>query len=36
MPEETAEAFTEDGWRRTGDIGYFNDYDEIRLTGRKK
>lgn len=36
MPEETAEAFTEDGWLRTGDIGYFNDYDEICLTGRKK
>ena len=36
MPEATAEAFTEDGWLRTGDIGYFNDYDEICLTGRKK
>ena len=36
MPEATAEAFTEDGWLRTGDIGYFNDFDEICLTGRKK
>ena len=36
MPEATAEVFTEDGWLRTGDIGYFNDYDEICLTGRKK
>ena len=35
-PEATKEAFTEDGWLRTGDIGYFNDFDEICLTGRRK
>ena len=35
-PEATAETFTEDGWLKTGDIGYFNDYDEICLTGRRK
>ena len=36
MPKATAETFTDDGWLKTGDIGYFNDYDEICLTGRKK
>ena len=36
MPEATAETFTDDGWLKTGDIGYFNDYDEICLTGRRK
>ena len=35
-PEATAEAYTEDGWLKTGDVGYINDYDEICLTGRKK
>ena len=34
-PEETANAFTEDGWFRTGDIAY-NDEGYLFLTDRKK
>lgn len=36
MPEETAAAFTEDGWLRTGDSGYVTDYGELFVTGRLK
>ncbi len=34
-PEATAAVFTEDGWFRTGDIGYMKD-NYIFITGRKK
>ncbi|MBR5645095.1 MAG: AMP-binding protein [Treponema sp.] len=36
MPKETAEMFTEDGFLKTGDLGWMDDEHYIRLCGRAK
>jgi long-chain acyl-CoA synthetase len=35
LPDKTAEAFTDDGWFRTGDLGFIDDRGDLHLVGRR-
>lgn len=35
-PEQTAQTITDDGWIKTGDIGWIDEHDQFYIVGRQK